>query len=129
MAMAVVPKTVSAIDDENLETFSLVWLDARVNSDNHNIAAQKLLRDTINHLKTFDNANDCRKYITQMSPDHYLVFIVSGGLGQVEVPRIHNIGLVSGIYVYCMNRELHKQWANKFSKVRYLTREHSKLSE
>ncbi|CAF3885715.1 unnamed protein product [Rotaria sp. Silwood1] len=43
---------------ENLESFSLLWLDRSVNVSQENIAAQPKLRAIINHLKTFENAEE-----------------------------------------------------------------------
>ncbi len=40
--------------DENLETYSLIWLDAFVNTSEENFQAQKQLQTSINHLLTFD---------------------------------------------------------------------------
>ena len=45
--------------DENFETYSLLWLDAAVNDSNQNLQAQKKLRQTINHLKTFEDVLVC----------------------------------------------------------------------
>jgi hypothetical protein len=42
-------------NDDNLETFSLLWLDAQVNTTKDNRQAQEKLRQIINHLKTFDD--------------------------------------------------------------------------
>ena len=44
--------------DDNLETFSLVWLDAQVNTTEDNRQTQQKLRQIINHLKTFDDQNN-----------------------------------------------------------------------
>ena len=43
------------ISNENLETFSIFWLDAQVNTTEDNRRAQLKLREIINHLKTFDD--------------------------------------------------------------------------
>ena len=64
------------ISDENLETFSMFWLDAQVNTTEDNRNTQLKLREIINHLKTFDDQN--------------------------QVPQIHHLRQVSSIYLYCV---------------------------
>ncbi|CAF4869195.1 unnamed protein product, partial [Rotaria sp. Silwood2] len=44
--------------------------------------------------------------------------IVSGQLGKEIVPAVQNLQQVTSIYVYCMNKEINEQWANRFAKVK-----------
>ncbi|CAF1143683.1 unnamed protein product [Rotaria sp. Silwood1] len=44
--------------------------------------------------------------------------IVSGRLGQDIVPSIHELRQVISIYVYCMDKSRHEQWARNFAKVK-----------
>ena len=79
----------------NLEEFTLVWLDANVNKDNYNVEAQKRLRTYMNHLRTFDDPDECRKYVTEVPHNrpmshifcHYrrytAVLIITGGVPAV----------------------------------------------
>jgi virulence-associated protein VapD len=107
----------AALGDHNLETFSLVWLDGSVNTSEENVNVQQQLRTLINHLKTFENADECVQYIRSVSKQNRIVLIVSGRLGREIVPRIHRLRQVSSIYVYCMDKQANEQWANKFQKV------------
>ncbi|CAF1394223.1 unnamed protein product, partial [Rotaria sordida] len=68
---------------ENLETFSLIWLDASVNDTQENIDAQRQLRKLINFLKTFEDADKCEQYIRSLPKDDRIVFIVSGRFGVI----------------------------------------------
>jgi hypothetical protein len=103
--------------DNNLETYSLIWLDARVNKTQENIKSQEKLRTLINYLKTFDDARICEGHIRSLSENDRIVFIVSGRLGQELVPRIHQLRQIFSIYVYCYKKQDHEQWANQFIKV------------
>jgi hypothetical protein len=105
----------------NLETFSLIWLDAAVNSTKENIDTQQRLRSSINHLKTFENDVECEKYIRSVFKEERIVLIVSGHLGHEVVPRIHQVRQISAIYVYCMNKNKNEQWAKHFTKVRNIS--------
>ena len=104
-------------DEENLETFSIFWLDASVNND-ENLAAQKQLRSIINQLRTFDNAEEFMAQIRRICDGDLTVVIVSGQLGSSVVPEIHRLPQVSSIYVYCMNTAAHQEWSRSYSKVR-----------
>jgi hypothetical protein len=95
--------------DENLETFSLVWLDAQVNNSIQKLNAQKELRAIINHLKIFEDENECQHFIEQMSKEDRLVLIVSGQLGRHVMSRIHHLRQVLSIYVYCIDKQANEQ--------------------
>ncbi len=105
--------------DENLETYCLIWLDAAVNSSKENIAAQKQLRASINHLLPFENDQQCLQYIHSLPKDDRTVLIVSGRLGRIVVPQIVQFRQIISIYVYCMDKKANEQWASQFSKVSF----------
>jgi hypothetical protein len=104
-------------DRRNLETFSLLWLDAQVNTTEENRQAQRKLRQIINHLRTFDDQNECEQYISYASNQDRFVLIVSGRLGRQIVPEIHHLRQLSAIYVYCSDKKLNEEWAKNYTKV------------
>jgi hypothetical protein len=109
------------MQDDNLESFGLLWLDAEVNSKEENREAQHELRSVINHVMPFEDPNLCQQYIHSASPQDRLVLIVSGRLGQEIVFRIHQLRQLSSIYVYCMDKERNEKWAKEFTKVSYFS--------
>jgi hypothetical protein len=109
--------TVVVSKDDNLETFSIIWLDA--NPDIYwGTDVQKKLRNVINHLKHFNDEGICQQYIKQRSADERLVLIVNSQLGRQVVPCIHHLRQVTSIYVYCTDENMNEQWTNNFIKVR-----------
>ncbi|CAF3908988.1 unnamed protein product, partial [Rotaria sp. Silwood1] len=44
--------------------------------------------------------------------------IVSGQLGREIIPSIHELQQVISIYVYCIDKKGHEQWARNFAKVK-----------
>ena len=108
----------SQIFDDNLETFSIFWLDAQVNAIEDNRLTQLKLREISNHLKTFDDQDECYQRILSLSPQDRLVLIVSGRCGRQLVPQIHHLRQVSSIYVYCMDKKANEQWAKDFIKIK-----------
>jgi hypothetical protein len=105
-------------EDQNFETYCLIWLDASVNESQENIQAQKELRTSINHLITFEEEQQCFQYIKSIPKDDRIILIVSGRLGQIIVPEIVKYRQIVSIYVYCMNKKANEHWAKNFSKVK-----------
>jgi hypothetical protein len=100
----------------NLESFACLWLDQSVDSTQDNRDTQKELRHVINHLRTFDNSDECEQYIRQITKEK-VVLIVSGSLGRQIVPRLHDLPQFSAFYVFCQDKKANQQWVNKFHKV------------
>jgi hypothetical protein len=106
-----------ASSDDNLETFSLLWLDASINMTDENRQTQDELRTTINQLKTFDDPNKCERYIINVPKEDRIALIVSGQLGRQIVPRIHSLEQLLSIYIYCHDQKSNEQWSVAYSKV------------
>ncbi|CAF0761430.1 unnamed protein product [Didymodactylos carnosus] len=104
---------------QNLETFSLLWLDQNVNESKDNRETQTQLRRSINCLWTFESGNECEEHIGQ-SKDEKIVLIVSGRLGREIVPRVHDLPQLSAIYVYCMDKRTNEIWAKAYKKITHL---------
>lgn len=49
------------------------------------------------------------------------VFLCSGSLGAIIVPKIHHLENVQAIVILCIDVEGHKKWADKFDKVKLVT--------
>jgi hypothetical protein len=103
---------------ENLDIFSLIWCDIRVNSAIDSRHTQIKLRQIINFLITFNNTRDCLQYISE-KVNEKLVLIVSGQYSAQLVPFIQGLKQIIGIYVYCDHKEIHEQWTNNYEKVRF----------
>ncbi len=120
MATAVLPNDdfYTNTDDQHLEIFSLIWLDTNVNVAETRNTEQKL-RSIINHLKKFQDVQQCQQYIEQRSQKDRLLLIVSGQMGREIVPSIHQLRQVISIYMYCMDKKGNEEWTSKFSKVQF----------
>jgi len=105
------------VHDDNLETVSLLWLDADVNTTEENRLTQLELRQIINHLKTFDDQQQCHQHILSIPVQDRVILVVSGRLGRQLVPQIHHLRQISSIYIYCMDKEGNERWAKDFTKV------------
>ena len=104
-------------DNVNLETYTLVWLDRKLETTNDNIALLAKLRVSVNRVRTFTHLEACRMFIDAQSTDEPLVLVISGKCGQELVPCVHNLDQVNSIYVFCLNRAQHITWARSYPKV------------
>jgi hypothetical protein len=102
---------------DDIQTTSLVWLDDTAETSEENVSAQQHLRIFDTNLKIFKNDNECEQYLQSQSSHNHIVFIVIGKLGQNIVSRVHDFPQIVSIYVFCWNKSLHEEWANKYSKV------------
>lgn len=99
------------------DTFPLIWLDSLVNTSQENLDGQKLIRSSIDHLKTFENIERCEEYIRSISHNERIILIVSSRLARDIIPRIHQLRQVSSIYIYCLDKSANEQWAKQYKKV------------
>ena len=116
--MGQIPAKQDTVFNKDIQVFPIVWLDGQVNSNNNNLAAQKQLRKLDKNLITFDNEEECYRHIVSTLSDDRIMFIVSGKLGKIIVPKIHQLPQIRLICVYCMNAALNKVWAGQFDKVK-----------
>jgi response regulator RpfG family c-di-GMP phosphodiesterase len=108
----------SHTNGSNLEIFSIIWLDPSVNSNRANQNAEQQLRNIINHLRKFEDGQECQQYIEERSQEDRLILIVSDQFGKDIVPQIHHLRQVSSIYVYCPDKQKNQEWVSQFNKVR-----------
>ena len=108
--------TLDHADDNNLEIFSLFWLDALINKDESR-KTQAQLRTVINHVKTFQDPMDLLHCIQHSSSDDRIILITSGQLSQNVIPQIHSQMQVVSIYIYCMNKIYYEEQWHSYKKV------------
>ena len=111
---AALPRPVRRI----FQNFLLVWLDANFNESSADFKTSlKYLRQVVASIETFTDAEECVKFLDQIQKEKAFM-IVSGSLGRQVVPEIENKSQLEAIYVFCGNKAVHEQWANKIPKVK-----------
>jgi hypothetical protein len=103
---------------ENLEIFSLIWLDLSTNNIHENIDIQQQLRSIINYLKIFEDLDDCEQYIRSLSKDDRIVILVNEKFALEITSRIHELRQITSIYIYSTETKEDYQWINQYKKVR-----------
>jgi len=102
-----------------IQNFRLVWLDSNIDDVNNNdcmITITKL-RQVVNAVQTFTNADECIAFITNIE-DEKIFMISSGKLGETTVPIVHDKPQLSTIYIFCGNKTRHECWTQQWPKVK-----------
>jgi hypothetical protein len=99
----------STFKNNNVNIFSLVWLDNRIDTDKY-IHAQENLGFFIDHFQIFNESDPCEKYIRSTSIDVRIILIANADLGEQLIPGIHQLRQISAIYIFCINEESHENW-------------------
>ena len=101
-----------------LQNYRLVWVDANINdsdSDCQHSLAQ--LRNVVNDIKIFQDSDTCVDFLHDVVHEKAFV-IASGSLGKDLIPRIHSMGQVDAIFIFCSDRARHKPWSEQWSKIK-----------
>lgn len=101
----------SPLDSSETEHGILIWLD---NQFDQRI---RMEFDRLFHrIHLFENNDQCLTFLNGI--DHERVFLVaSGRLGEEIVPKIHDRIQLDSIYIFCMDKNKHEQWAKNWKKI------------
>lgn len=101
-----------------VQDFVLIWLNSKINELDsvfqHSLTELRLI---INTIDTFTDADQCIDFISKIK-DQKAFMIISDDLGQITVPRIHDMFQLDSIYVFCGEKSEHDQWIQQWRKVK-----------
>ncbi|UJR22684.1 hypothetical protein I4U23_025720 [Adineta vaga] len=106
------------IDIEKTQNMILVWLDSYI--DNNNEECQNEIAElqcVVNDINTFTDNDECFEFILNIN-NNKVCMIISGSLGRLVMPCIHDIPQLDSILVFCANKKHHEQWANEWFKIK-----------
>jgi hypothetical protein len=127
-----IPKSIIPRGRVNIQTMQnvlLIWLDSNIdnkNQDCRNTVTQ--LRRIVNDIKTYTDGDRCIQFINTIR-DNKACMIISGALGQLIVPRVHNMFQVDSIFIFCRNKKHHEQWTKEWPKIKGVFTEISLICE
>jgi hypothetical protein len=107
--------TPNSLDHSSNQKSSILWLDSEINNE-ENLLSQQKLYNAFDNVEIFTDENECHQFIRSKSKQP-IVLIVSGRLSRQTVPAVDQLKHVSAIYIYCMNKSRHAEWAKDFVKV------------
>lgn len=88
-----------SVYNNNLEIYSLVWLDQSINENEELHKAQIKLKSVINYIQIFDCIDKCEKFIV-VSKEDRIILIINKTIENEIIPRIYNLDHVISIYMY-----------------------------
>jgi tetratricopeptide (TPR) repeat protein len=103
-----------------VQNFLLVWLDSNIDEtkeDCRNTITH--LRRIVNAINLFTNTDQCITFLTQIENEKAFL-IVSGSLGKLVMPTLHEISQLDSIYIFCEKKSCHEQWTKQWSKIKGL---------
>ncbi|CAF4379910.1 unnamed protein product, partial [Adineta steineri] len=109
-------KLSSCVKYNNLETYSILWLDPVVNDAKEYIEAQQRLRTSINYIRTFKTIDNCEQYIQTVPEQDRIFLIINNQFGQELIPQIHQYQQIFAIYIYINDDKRNTQWTKEFKK-------------
>ncbi len=110
-------KLSSSLKYNNLETYSILWLDPLVNDAKEYIDAQQRLRVVINYIRTFKTSDHIEQYIQSVPEQDRIFLIINNQLGQELMPHLHQFRQIFAIYIYSHDNKRNIQWTKEFKKV------------
>ncbi|CAM4811162.1 unnamed protein product [Rotaria magnacalcarata] len=102
-------RIIQSTDDLDFDDFTLVWLDAQLDSNEDCLETKKRLREILNTLYTFTDVEACRAFLVNGNSDnnHFCV-IVSGTFSlDLLVPTVVDLSSVIIVTIYCFNSSKH----------------------
>ncbi|CAF1360255.1 unnamed protein product [Rotaria sordida] len=114
-------------EEENLETYFLIWLDNSTVNIQKKQHTQVELRSSIHYLKIFSDEEQCENYIRSLSNVDRIIFITNTQLGKKFIPRIHQLPQITSIYVFCLDKSKYQAWANQYEKIKCLVSQYDEL--
>jgi hypothetical protein len=101
-------------DPRRAENGLLIWLDGNIDEMNNKTCSDSILqlRNIFNSIHFF---KDCEQWIDFLNGiiDEKAYMIIFERLGEMIVPKTHSLIQVDSIYIFCMDKPKHEQWANE----------------
>ncbi|CAF1239691.1 unnamed protein product [Adineta steineri] len=103
---------------QRMQNVLLIWLDNNINENNADCSNTiKQLKRIVNNINTFTDGDQFVEFIETIT-NNKVCMIVSGSLGKHIVPHVHDMSQLDTIFIFCSNREWHKQWAKEWPKIK-----------
>jgi hypothetical protein len=121
------------LDARMIQNFHLVWLDESIDEENDNHCHNSIvkLRQVVNTVNRFTNADESIDYITDVEEGKTFM-IVAQVFSQIIVPFVQDISQVNSIYIFCEDKTGHKEWVKEngpkckvFIQILYLSAKYS----
>jgi tetratricopeptide (TPR) repeat protein len=102
---------------ENQEAVCVVWLDTVIRNNEHARSIHEMLLEVHPDVRLQSEVQSCINLIKTLV-DRYILLVTSDASAHEILPEIHSLRSVAAIFVFCSNRELHKNTLmNDYGKI------------
>jgi tetratricopeptide (TPR) repeat protein len=106
------------VNIQRMQNVLLIWLDSNIDNNNEDCGNTVTeLRRVINEVNAYTDGDQCIQFINTIN-NNKVCMIISGSLGQLIVPRVHDMSQVDSIFIFCGNKARHEQWAKEWPKIK-----------
>ncbi|UJR13586.1 hypothetical protein I4U23_000599 [Adineta vaga] len=106
------------LDIQKIQNVLLIWLDSNIDDNNEDCQnTMTQLRHIVNDLNIYTDGDRCIQFIETIK-DRKGCMIISGSLGQLIVPQVHDLSEVDSIFIFCGNKQRHEGWAKEWPKIK-----------
>lgn len=98
------------------ETAAYFLLDQNAHHLKDDQEMQAELRKIIDHLRAFDDADECEQVVRKMAHEK-IILVSSASSGCQIVPRLHDLLQFRACYIYHHNPSVDEQWTRGYAKV------------
>ncbi|CAF3382081.1 unnamed protein product [Rotaria socialis] len=117
---ATVPSTAARPSRRIAENYLVIWADESIDSKNTDCQnTLDELRSVVNDVNPCTTSTECIGCLND-NKEKISFVIASGALGQHLVPEIHNMPNLNAIYIFCGNKQYHREWVQKWTKIKEL---------
>lgn len=102
--------------ERNFEKNTLVWLDENLADEENTKTIILKLRQIINYVRVFANADECVDYISTNENEQFF-FLVSSSSSNIIIPLTYKIMQIKFIYIFATNKQYYNQWCQTFKKI------------
>ncbi|CAF2022661.1 unnamed protein product [Rotaria magnacalcarata] len=88
-------------EDCNLEVLHLIWLDTtKGNLSDNRITLGPYIRAVVNHLKFFEEFNECQKYVQSIADNERILIITDGQSSSKMISYLSEATEIISVYIY-----------------------------
>jgi len=105
-------------DMQMVQNIRLIWCHGDIDdnsADYRNTISH--LRRAVNTINTFSDGVQCFQFLETIDNEK-VCMIISGSLGKLIVPCIHNMSQVDSIFLFCDDKKYHEQWVTEWFKIK-----------
>ncbi|UJR12001.1 hypothetical protein I4U23_016179 [Adineta vaga] len=107
----------SIINDDNVESYILIWLDTSVNCESHKEIRFKL-QSLINYLQLFENIVQCESHLQTTVSNDRIILVTHDDFAEELIHKIHFLPQLFSIYIYSTNKQFQHEWIQQYYKIK-----------